>query len=113
MPRLHGFWRAAIGTIAGCLYAFCTPTFSDAIWETVYRGVGGPDKPSITSWQLKVAGTAADNMPCIVLAFCVYGMLGLVRRKQPSEQYETRCRKCGYILRGIPEPRCSECGERI
>jgi len=26
---------------------------------------------------------------------------------------ETRCRKCGYILRGIPEPRCSECGESI
>ncbi|UCG12348.1 MAG: hypothetical protein JSU72_17920 [Deltaproteobacteria bacterium] len=26
---------------------------------------------------------------------------------------ETRCRKCGYILKGIPEPRCSECGERI
>jgi hypothetical protein len=26
---------------------------------------------------------------------------------------ETRCRKCGYILRGIPEPRCSECGEKI
>ncbi len=26
---------------------------------------------------------------------------------------ETRCRKCGYILRGITEPRCSECGERI
>jgi hypothetical protein len=26
---------------------------------------------------------------------------------------ETRCRKCGYILRGISEPRCPECGERI
>ena len=26
---------------------------------------------------------------------------------------ETRCRRCGYILRGIPEPRCPECGERI
>jgi hypothetical protein len=25
----------------------------------------------------------------------------------------TRCRKCGYILRGISEPRCPECGERI
>jgi len=23
------------------------------------------------------------------------------------------CRKCGYILRGISEPRCPECGERI
>lgn len=26
---------------------------------------------------------------------------------------ETRCRKCQYILRGITEPRCPECGERI
>ncbi|MCH8054513.1 MAG: hypothetical protein IH895_10665 [Planctomycetes bacterium] len=26
---------------------------------------------------------------------------------------ETRCRKCGYILKGLTEPRCSECGERI
>lgn len=26
---------------------------------------------------------------------------------------ETRCRKCGYILRELSEPRCPECGERI
>lgn len=26
---------------------------------------------------------------------------------------ETRCRRCGYILRGLSEPRCSECGEDI
>ena len=26
---------------------------------------------------------------------------------------ETHCRRCGYILRGISEPRCPECGERI
>lgn len=26
---------------------------------------------------------------------------------------ETRCRRCGYILRGLSEPRCPECGERI
>lgn len=26
---------------------------------------------------------------------------------------ETRCRKCRHILRGISEPRCPECGERI
>jgi hypothetical protein len=26
---------------------------------------------------------------------------------------ETRCRQCQYILRGISEPRCPECGERI
>ena len=26
---------------------------------------------------------------------------------------ETRCRKCGYILRGLSEPRCPECGTPI
>ncbi len=25
----------------------------------------------------------------------------------------TRCRACGHILRGLSEPRCPECGERI
>jgi hypothetical protein len=28
-------------------------------------------------------------------------------------EIETCCRRCDYILRGIPEPRCPECGERI
>ena len=33
----------------------------------------------------------------------------------PSETKDghTRCGKCGYILKGLTEPRCSECGERI
>lgn len=26
---------------------------------------------------------------------------------------ECRCRRCHYILRGLSEPRCPECGERI
>ena len=27
--------------------------------------------------------------------------------------HETRCRKCRYILRGLTEPRCPECGTMI
>src|SRR5262245_60778035 len=34
-------------------------------------------------------------------------------RRLQSQNTETRCRKCNYILRGISEPRCPECGERI
>ena len=34
------------------------------------------------------------------------------RAKRDGEM-ETRCRKCQHILRGITEPRCPECGERI
>lgn len=26
---------------------------------------------------------------------------------------ELHCRRCGYILRGLSEPRCPECGEQI
>jgi hypothetical protein len=32
---------------------------------------------------------------------------------QKCKDIETRCRKCDYILRGLTEPRCPECGERI
>ncbi|MBK8268283.1 MAG: YcxB family protein [Planctomycetes bacterium] len=27
--------------------------------------------------------------------------------------YETRCRRCQYVLKSLVEPRCPECGERI
>ncbi len=32
--------------------------------------------------------------------------------REPKDGH-TRCGKCGYILKGLTEPRCSECGERI
>ena len=40
-------------------------------------------------------------------AFCVLGT-----RSSPQDRH-TYCGHCGYILKGITEPRCSECGERI
>ena len=45
-------------------------------------------------------------------ALAIYGYLTeRYRRGRPDA--ETRCRRCGYILRGITEPRCPECGEAI
>ena len=41
----------------------------------------------------------------------VYALL--TWRFGPRPDDETRCRRCRYILRGITEPRCPECGERI
>ncbi len=37
----------------------------------------------------------------------------LVTRARAKGDGETHCRKCKYILKGISEPRCPECGERI
>jgi hypothetical protein len=45
----------------------------------------------------------------IAVAVVVYGLLW---RGGTKPQY-TRCRKCGYILHGLSEPRCPECGEPI
>lgn len=42
---------------------------------------------------------------------CLGWVLTWLSVRRPDN--ETRCRKCGYILRGLTEPRCPECGERI
>jgi len=47
-----------------------------------------------------------------VLCVVVY-VVNYVETYKADRYDETRCRKCGYILRGITEPRCPECGERI
>jgi len=61
-------------------------------------------------------GMGASNL---IVAFMLYAFfpvflsLSTYDFLTPHESKETRCRKCGYILKGITEPRCSECGERI
>ena len=46
-------------------------------------------------------------MPGVVVALLVYAT-----GKPPGDDH-TRCGNCGYILKGLTEPRCPECGERI
>jgi len=51
---------------------------------------------------------------CLFLPFIGLVLLAILPKgTSGTDDGETRCRKCGYILRGIPEPRCSECGEII
>jgi hypothetical protein len=91
---MHWFWRATIaaaaGMVVGFLIVFITPSFFS----------GG------------LIGT------CMILSgiFASYFLSATVAmRLMPVRAIdnETRCRKCNYILRGITEPRCPECGERI
>ena len=53
------------------------------------------------------------GLPTALVAISVYGLMTRCLGAHESFDGETHCRKCGYILRGITEPRCSECGERI
>jgi hypothetical protein len=69
----------------------------------------------VTSSGLVVVGAilAVVFLPDSVIAMSVHAYVRYVLRTEQVPDEETRCRKCGYILRSITEPRCPECGERI
>ena len=53
------------------------------------------------------------SLPVIVISLITYYLTIRYYNSKLLYDGETRCRKCKYILRGITEPRCPECGERI
>ena len=49
-------------------------------------------------------------LPPLILAGLIYGWLRSGWRPRGSE---LRCIECGHVLKGLTEPQCPECGERI
>ena len=114
--RLHWFWRAAIAMILGCAYSALSTTTTRGWHRSVAAAIEemlGGDPGVRWGWESGVAATIAWFAPVLLIAFSVYGLLTWWLGPRGSLDGETRCRKCGYILRGITEPRCPECGERI
>ena len=111
MPRLHWFWRAAIAYV--CCYLLMLLMAS-----MVFDPIDGSIRSFLRS-RFGMGSFLSEALPRmlsfgLVLLPAVAATLWLYVRLSPHHANgETRCRKCGYILRGIPEPRCSECGERI
>lgn len=66
----------------------------------------------IYDWRFReladALGVAVIALPGLVVAVVMFAVLPDRRRDG-----ETRCRSCGYILRGLTEARGPECGERI
>ena len=110
---LHWFWRAAIAMAAGCAFEvwFVARGRWDVIWHMVNAALTGSPRFKGHDWAWFVAATVA-MLPGFLLAFATYGVLTRFLGSRTID-LETRCRKCGYILRGITEPRCPECGEHI
>ena len=98
---MHWFWRATIAIgitfVYGLLVVAWTPNrVIGPNWSTSLR--------TMLFWRLGVMSP--------VICLLTYGLMTL-RYGPKRPDGETRCRKCGYILRGITEPRCPECGEKI
>ena len=105
---MHWFWRAAIAATVGVLYA----TYASFSAQEVYYRFAEPLK-TLTGIQINAKfGTFVVLVaPVVLVMLAIYGLVSYFL-KCPRDR-ETRCRKCQYILRGISEPRCPECGERI
>ncbi len=101
---MHWFWRTMIAVVAWGCGSICTG-IAWLLWNFIMTESLGelPD--------FFVVSVLAGVPCCLALVF--YTVLTRRFLPTPNTNNETRCRKCGYILRGIPEPRCSECGERI
>ncbi len=68
-----------------------------------------PESAPHAAFDLSVGSLtlAVVALPGMLVALMVYSRL-----RGPAIG-ETRCRACGHLLRGLTEPRCPECGERI
>jgi hypothetical protein len=114
---MHWFWRVTIavvvGGLCGTVYLVQNLSLSGPFFEitnytlNVFRIIY-----FISPWYKEIPICFPFATLPIILSFGIYGILTYIFAREPIAN-ETRCRKCGYILRGIREPICSECGEKI
>ena len=95
---MHWVWRVILAVLCGFLLSMVGPV------SLILLGDLGLFR-RWTPWS-----------PCILS--CLFSILAydiLTNRYGPkvAAETETRCRACRYILRGISQPRCPECGEWV
>jgi uncharacterized paraquat-inducible protein A len=100
---MHWFWRAVISIAAGV--SADLGLFATLSCLAHYTNI----HPFPSRYVMMVFFGSMIIFPQVV-AIAVFH---LIPPLDGSSDGETHCRKCHYILRGISEPRCPECGERI
>ena len=102
-PRLKWYWRVVLTGIAGAASStVCYFTYGRPIESYIYANAIG--------WL----GASAIT----VLTYGVVNLLFVLfiyhRLTEPKWiRGCTLCGNCGYILKGLSEPRCSECGRAV
>src|SRR6476660_6981053 len=116
---MHWFWRAMIAFTAGWLCWLAIVLFVSATPSATYaRHVIAYSLEVFADFPLSRVGSPATAIERIgrVMIFFVPPFLVaistfiIVTHLTRLRSKDTACRKCGYILRGITEPRCPECG---
>jgi hypothetical protein len=92
----------AFGSLGGCMYA-CNP-YLLAAKNPITMSLD----PTLWTWYF-----VQQTGLCVGLgmACCLVAALRHRRIDSAANRRAGRCRKCGYLLYGLTEPRCPECGE--
>jgi len=111
VARLHWFWRALLAVVVGIV---ATHHLSWLRYQ-VGRGIAQEllARRVITAGQAWNLGEYYSQSAGPLITMMTYGLLSLIPRSTKKPSGEILCRKCNHILRGLTEPRCPECGERI
>ena len=65
-----------------------------------------------TTWWSEMSPLIIYGGPLFVIG-CLLAVFVYANIFRPEQDGECRCRRCGYILKGISKPECPECGEVI
>jgi len=101
---LSGFCFFVVSALIFRPYA----AFQEIWWEAI-KNLGKLHLPTIVLLSIHMLGKGIGLLIPFVAALLVYYWLACRHRSDGH----TRCGKCAYILKGLKEPRCPECGTRI
>ena len=96
-----------LAVIVGCTVGTCMYTF-----PIHGGGISGLLKEAMWPVLGRIGSVALGYFAIPCCAGIIFYHL-ITQKSQIIPMKETLCRRCGYILRGLTEPRCPECGEPI
>ena len=111
------FWAATLSTLVFAAALFVIWYLAHG-WMPSYAGLL---REPLNRFYATIAAAFGPNVADFVDGFLLttpaflIGLLAycVLRRRTLSDKEHLHCLKCGYILKGLSEPRCPECGERI
>ena len=107
MPWRRFILAVVAGIVASGIFGVGIDWVVGGVQEFVAWLMPAPVPDRVFGLAVNAGAAAIVALPGVVAAVYTFAIWA------GSDDPETRCRKCGYILRGISEPRCPEWGERI
>jgi hypothetical protein len=108
---MHWFWRATIAVVAAAFSGLICMQPINALGYSIASDFGRIESSEPTVLMGAFFSIALQSAISGIVALSVFKILSLAI--PTARELETRCRKCQYILKGISEPICPECGEKI